>query len=249
MGKISGSKHLKRLAAPESWNIPRKTFKWVVKPSPGPHAIDDCIPLQILLRDYLNLAHKSKEVKFILSRGYVKVDGRTIRDRGFPIGLMDVVYVEKLDKYYRILPSSKGLLPHPIPLEEAQFKLRKIVGKTSLRGGHIQLNMHDGYNLMIRISDPKNPVEDQFRVHDVLKMDLYKPVILEHFKLEKEICVLITGGRNIGQWGRLVEVVPGSLTSDAFAIVEVGNGLKISTILDYIFPIGYDKPCISLPGG
>ncbi len=249
MGKISGSRHLKRLAAPESWNIPRKTFKWVVKPNPGPHPIDECIPLQILIRDYLGLAHKAKEVNFILSRGYVKVDCRIVRDRGFPIGLMDVLYIEKLDKSYRILPSSKGLIPHPIPPEEAQFKLRKIVGKSTIKGGHIQLNMHDGYNTIIRVSDPRNPIEDQYRVHDVLKMDIYKPLILDHFKLEKGVHVLITGGRNIGKSGRLVEVVPGSLTSEASAIVEMEDGSKVSTILDYVFPVGYDKPCISLPGG
>lgn len=249
MGKISGSKHLKRLAAPETWNIPRKTFRWVVKPSPGPHPIDECIPLQILMRDYLGLAHKAKEVKLILNKGYVKVDGRIIRDRGFPVGLMDVLYVEKLDKPYRILPSSKGLIPHPISPEEAQFKLRKIVGKSTVKGGCIQLNMHDGYNMIIRVSDPRNPVEDQYKLHDVLKMDIHKPLILEHFKLEKGVYVIITGGHSIGKFGRLVEVVSSSLTSEASAIVEVGDGSKISTVLNYVFPVGYEKPCISLPGG
>lgn len=249
MGKISGSKHLKRLAAPKLWNIPRKTFKWVIKPSPGPHAIDNCIPLQVLVRDYLGLAHKAKEVKFILSKGYVKVDGRTVCDNGFPVGLMDVVCVDKFDKSYRILPSSKGLIPHPIPPEEAQFKLRKIVGKSTIKGGHIQLNMHDGYNLIILVSDPKNPAEDVYKLHDTLKMDVSKPLILDHFKLEKGVCVLITGGRNIGKWGRLIEVVPGSLTSKASAVIEVEDGSNVSTILDYVFPVGYGKPCLSLPGG
>ncbi len=249
MGKISGSRHLKRLAAPKSWNIPRKTFKWVVKPSPGPYAIDRCIPLQILIRDYLGLAHTAKEVKFILNRGYVKVDGKIVRDKGFPVGLMDVIHIEKLDKFYRILPSSKGLIPHPIQPEEAQFKLRKIIGKSTLKGGHIQLNMHDGYNMMIRVSDPKNPVEDVYKVHDTLKMDISKPLTLDHFKLEKGVCVLIIGGRNVGKWGKLVEVVPGSLTSKASAVIEIENGLNVSTILDYVFPVGYEKPCLSLPGG
>ncbi|MBS7618388.1 30S ribosomal protein S4e [Candidatus Bathyarchaeota archaeon] len=247
MGKISGSKHLKRLAAPELWNIPRKAFRWVVKPSPGPYPTDGCIPLQILIRDFFGLAHKAKEVKFILNKGYIKVDGRIVRDRGFPVGLMDALYIEKLNKSYRILPSSKGLIPHPIPPEESQFKLRKIVGKSTIKGGCIQLNMHDGYNMIIQVSDPRNPVEDQYKVHDVLKMDICKPLILDHFKLEKGVYVLITGGHNIGKFGRLVEVVPGSLTSKASAVVEMKDGSKISTILDYVFPVGYNKPCISLP--
>lgn len=247
MGKISGSKHLKRLAAPKFWKMPRKTHKWVVKPTPGPHQIDNCIPLQVLIRDYLKLSHTAREVRFILNKGYVRVDGRVIKDAKFPVGLMDVIYFEKLDKAYRILPSSKGLIPYQIPVKESFFKLRKIVGKTTVRGGHIQLNMHDGYNLLVRISDPKNPIEDVYKRHDALKMSLQDFSVLKHIRLEKGVYVLITGGRNIGRWGRLAEITSGSLTSDPSALIEAEGGVKMYTILDYVFPIGVNKPLISLP--
>lgn len=247
MGKMGGSRHLKRFAAPKFWRVARKTYKWVVKPIPGPHPIDNCIPLQLLIRDYLGLAHTAKEVKFILNRGYVKVDGKVVRERRFPVGLMDVVYFEKLDRAYRILPSKKGLLPHPIPPEEASFKLRKIMGKSTVKGGHIQLHMHDGYNMLIRVSDPRNPVEDVYKTHDVLKMNLADSSVLEHIRLEKGTWVLIVGGRNVGRWGRMVEIIPGSLTSDPSALIEAEDGSKLYTALKYVFPIGVEKPCISLP--
>lgn len=38
----------------------------------------------------------------------VKVDGRTRRDRGFPLGVMDVVSIEKTNETFRILFDVKG---------------------------------------------------------------------------------------------------------------------------------------------
>lgn len=38
----------------------------------------------------------------------VKVDGVARRDKGFPLGVMDVLTIEKTDKSYRILYDVKG---------------------------------------------------------------------------------------------------------------------------------------------
>ncbi|TLZ94001.1 MAG: 30S ribosomal protein S4e, partial [Methanobacteriota archaeon] len=48
-------KHLKRLPAPRSWSIPRKTHFWIVRPSPGPHGIGESVPLGSILRDMLKV--------------------------------------------------------------------------------------------------------------------------------------------------------------------------------------------------
>ena len=37
------SNHLKRLAMPRSWPLPRKTTVWVTRPTPGAHALELCI--------------------------------------------------------------------------------------------------------------------------------------------------------------------------------------------------------------
>lgn len=44
---------------------------------------------------------KDKEVN-------VKVDGVARKDKGFPLGVMDVLTIEKTDKSYRILYDVKG---------------------------------------------------------------------------------------------------------------------------------------------
>jgi ribosomal protein S4E len=75
LGKKGGSTGLKRKPAPRFWPIHRKEFTWVVKPSPGPHSLQNCLPLAIVLRDILGFAQTRKEAKSIVSQGKVYVDG------------------------------------------------------------------------------------------------------------------------------------------------------------------------------
>ncbi|MEM1800921.1 MAG: S4 domain-containing protein, partial [Desulfurococcaceae archaeon] len=91
MAKMGGSRHLKALAAPEFWPILRKEYKWTVKPSPGPHPVDRCIPLLILVRDILKYAKTGKEARRLISEGHFAIDGRTVRDYKFPVGIMDII--------------------------------------------------------------------------------------------------------------------------------------------------------------
>ena len=73
--------HMKRLLAPKFWRVSKKENKFIVSPSPGPHPKKTCIPLKVLLRDILNYAENSLEVKKILNDckllglEYVVIDG------------------------------------------------------------------------------------------------------------------------------------------------------------------------------
>ncbi|TLZ94355.1 MAG: 30S ribosomal protein S4e, partial [Methanobacteriota archaeon] len=84
-------KHLKRLSAPRSWSTPRKTDFWIVRPSPGPHAIGESVPLGSILRDMLKLCDSAREARHILNNRGVLIDGRVVTDPKFPVGLMDVL--------------------------------------------------------------------------------------------------------------------------------------------------------------
>lgn len=88
---MTGKNHLKRVAAPRTWPITRKTSKWVVKPTPGAHSEERGMPLVVVLRDLLHLADKSKEIKQILHEGQVLVDGRVRKDHRFVVGMFDTV--------------------------------------------------------------------------------------------------------------------------------------------------------------
>jgi len=142
--------HIKRLASPDFWPILKKQYKWSISPSPGPHGKFKCIPLGIIIRDILGYASNLKEVKYILSKGYVKRDKVVVKDYKFPVGLMDTLEFTKDPVAYRLLPY-KGypLVCTKIPLEESSLKICRIENKTSIKGDKIQVNLNDGRNFLI----------------------------------------------------------------------------------------------------
>lgn len=249
MGKKGGKKHLKRKPAPTFWPIHRKELVWTVKPKPGPHSISHCIPLTLIIRDILGLAETRKEAKTIISQGKIKVDGKIRRHERFPIGLMDVISIPTIEKAYRVLPSEKGLILHPIHAEEAEFKLCRIENKNLVKDGHVQLNLHDGRNVLVQLNDPKNPEEDVYRTLDVLKIGIPDQEILEHINLAEGRPAIIFGGKNIGRHGNLVafEERPSQRRRSLLATIEDKKGNRFQTTIDLFFTVGDKKPWISLP--
>lgn len=113
MGKKGKTGRLKRKPAPRFWPIHRKEFQWIVRPSPGPHSLEKCLPLSLVLRDIIGVAETRKEAKIIVSQGKVYVDEKVRRKDSFPVGLMDVISMPDMNKFYRVMPSHKGLALTP----------------------------------------------------------------------------------------------------------------------------------------
>ncbi len=249
MGRKGGSTTLKRKPAPRSWPIHRKEFVWVVKPSPGPHALETCLPLAIILRDILGVAKTRKEAKQIASQGKVHVDGKARWEDTFPTGLMDVVSLPEAGKDFRVLPSHKGLILHPINKEEASFKLCRIENKTVVKKGHIQLNLHDGSNILVKVADPKNPQEDVYDTFDTVKISLPERQILQHIEMKENVFAVVTGGKNMGKYGRVVEIekTAEKKRRDAIVTIEDDEGNRYQTILHFVFALGETGSLISLP--
>ena len=249
MGRKGGSTGLKRKPAPRFWPIHRKESVWIVKPSAGPHSLQECLPLAIVLRDILGFAKTRNEAKKIISQGKVYVDGKVRRKDNFPIALMDVASIPDADKCFRMLPSKKGLVLHPIGKEEAAFKLCRIENKTVTKNGHVQLNLHDGSNILVKVADPKNPQEDVYHAFDTVKIGLPERQILEHVKMKENDFAIITGGKNIGKYGKIVEIesVKAKKRRNSFAIIQDEKGSRYQTTLNFVFAIGETQPTISLP--
>lgn len=241
MAKKGSRKHLKRFKAPKNWPISPKENVWTVKPTAGPHAIEDSLSLLVVIRDILGLADNSKEAKRIINTGRVLVDGRARKDYKYPVGFMDVVQIPASGEVYRVLPDLKGRLTlHPIPKENEGFKLCKITNKTTLKEGKTQLNLHDGRNVI---------VEESFAAGDVVSIKVPEQEITDNFKFEEGILVLITGGKHIGEIGTINEININKSSNPNTVVVEDSKKDNFLTLTDYAFVIGKDKPAISLPGG
>ncbi len=239
MGKKGKTARLKRKPAPKFWPIHRKELPWIVKPSSGPHSLQSCLSLTLVLRDILAVAETRKEGKLILSEGKVQVNGTVRKKDDFPVGLMDVISMPDSNQYYRVMPSHKGLILAPISKEEANYKLVRVDDKATVRGG-VQIALHDGTNMLIKVADPKNPVEVPYETFDILKVTFADNQVVQTLKTREGNTAVITGGKNIGVQGKIVEIekTEAKKRRQALVVVEDAQGARCQTILDYVFSIG-----------
>lgn len=248
MGRKGGRRHLKRKPAPKFWSIHRKEAVFTVRPKPGSHPISKCVPLTIIVRDILGIAKTRREAKKIISQGKIWVDGEIQREDLFPTGLMDVISIPDMEREYRVLPSQKGLALYPVGKKEgAGFKFCRIENKTTVKGGHIQLNLHDGRSMLIRVKDASHPEEDVFQTLDTLKVNFPNQEIAGHFKLSEGAPAMIIDGKNKGKFGKIVAIErrPGQKRRSALVTIEGSSGNRFQTSMDYIFVIGDKEPHIS----
>lgn len=243
MGKKGPSRHLKRHPAPDFWPVPKKSKVWAVKSKPGPHPLRESMPLNVVVRDVLKYAETGKEAKALIKEGKLVVDGKSRIDERYPVGLMDVLSVPDAGASYRVLPERGGRLKlHPIEGGETGFKLCRIMGKSTLKGGRTQLNLHDGRSVVIPAD------EDRYRVNDVVQVNVPEQEIVGHISFEEGARVVVTGGRSQGESGRIIGFSPEPGWKKT-ATIRTPEGEDIRTLAGYLFAVGEEEPVISLPGG
>jgi len=203
------------------------------------------MPLNVLIRDMMKWAEVGKEAARIVHDSKVTVDGLPRRDHRFAIGLMDVVQVKSIGKAFRFLPKPRlGLSPHPITGEEIGYKLCKITGKTVLRGGKVQVNLHDGRNLVLDVR-ALGAYEKGLEVGGALQIALPSQRIIHYVPFKEGNLGLVTDGRNEGFYGRIASISPGTQSRPKIARLET-TGESFETPAQYILPIGTDTPLVSL---
>lgn len=243
MGRKGPVRHLKRERSPRFWPIHRKERVWAIKTGPGPHALRESMPILVVIRDLLGYAATGKEAKALIKQGKVLVDGMPRKDERYPVGIMDIVELPDAKQRFRVLPARGGRLKlHPIKGGEAGFKLCRIVGKTTVRGGGTQLNLHDGRNV------PLPEGEDGYRVNDVLQLGIPGQGILGHIRFAQGINAMVTGGRSQGRHG-IVTGLGSEPGSKRTATIQTAGGEEVRTLARYVFAVGSGELMISLPEG
>merc|ERR1719327_2575294 len=244
MGYKGQRKSMKRLAAPKQWYLGKLKGVYGTRPSPGPHKLRECIPLNVLLQQRLGYALNRQEARKIVKNkeGLVKIDGKQRRDPRFPLGTMDVVSIEKTNQHFRILLDTKGRFQaHKINEQESKFKLCKVTRKAIDKKKVPTIGTHDGRT--VRYPHP------DIAINDTVKLNLSTGEIQSVVKVCNGATVMLTGGNNIGRIGVLqsVEKHPGSF--DTANIIDA-NDQKFTTRISNVFVIGDGKtPAISLPKG
>ncbi len=234
MGKMGGRKQLKRHSMPPVLRLPVKSQKWLTKPVPGPHPADMSVPLRIILRDFLKVARSAKEADRIIFSGKILIDGVVRKNPKFPVGFMDVVQIPDIGKTYRVSVDSLGRLRLlEVGEAEAKRKLCRVIKKQTVRGGRIQLTLHDGRNVVGELRD--------FRVGDTVEISLPNGEIIRRIPLSVGKWGIVMRGKNAGRTGKVEEIKTRTRTA-----VLSADGDKVETSLDYVFIVGDEAPAVGV---
>lgn len=227
-----GKDHLIRLAAPKTWKVKRKGTKFITKPICGPHSLELGMPVSVILKEILNYATTTRDIKKILSSNEIKIDGKVRKNFRFPVGIFDTIDFTTLNECYRVILNTKGNLELvKISKEEALMKPCKIIGKNMTRG-RLQLNLYDGKNLLVDTNF--------YKVGDTVILSLPEQKINKHLKLDKKSAIFLTGGKHIGEIGNVEDMTRNKI------IYKDQKGNLIETSKKYAFVIGDIKPLITL---
>ncbi|UCE73480.1 MAG: 30S ribosomal protein S4e [Methanomassiliicoccales archaeon] len=230
------SKHMKRLASPRVWSIPKKSHVWTVKQAPGPHPIERSVPLLIMVRDMLGYCDTAREGRKIIGERKILIDGRYVTDYKMPVGFMDVMSIPKAKENFRALLDTKGKIrPIRITKDRAKWKLVRIENITTIKGGKMQLNLHDGRNILFD--------KGKFKTGDVLKIELPSQKILDYYPLAEGNVAMIIGGKHSGQIGTIENYVV--IRGPKPNVVEFKEGF--STLREHVFVVGKKSPEITVP--
>ena len=221
--------HLKRLNTPKTWQLWKKERVFITKPNPGPHSLDTCMSINLLIKTLLKFAKTTREVKKLLNEGKILIDGIARKNHKFPVGLMDIIEVPDLQLQYVFLFNENGKLIHKqINKEDTKIKTCKIVNKKILRGKKIQLNLYDGNNIIVD--------KDAYKVGDSIVVSVPKKEIKNHLKLEKGALIYLIGGKHIGRFGILDEIKQFKSTEEDRIIIKSKNE-NIETLKSYAFVV------------
>ena len=191
--------HLSRLDSPNSWSIRKKGIKFVKRPTTGPHSLGTGITLSLVLKSLLGVASSNKEVKKILYEGKVLVNNKIRKDPAFTVGIMDIIGVPVKKENYRLILDKKGKFTLvSIDEKDADKRLVKIVDKTIIKKGIVQLNNFDGGNILVD--------KDEYKTGDSLVISIKEDSIVDHLKYGKGATVYLMAGNKVGRVGTLEDI-------------------------------------------
>ncbi len=223
--------HLKTIAVPRTWAVKRKSKVWITRPNSGAHSNSNALPLNVVLKDILNIAASTKEVKYILQNHEIWVDQRRRKDKKHGIGLMDTLSLPLLEKNYRVLFNKFGKIKF-VEISEAEAKIKpcKIMDKHNIKK-KMQLNLSDGRNILVEKAD--------FKTGDSLIIELPSQKIAKSLPLKKGSYIFLIGGQHLGAHGKVEEI------QEQHIVFKSGKKL-VKTLTKYVLVIGEDKPEITL---
>lgn len=185
--------HLKRHKASKKLPIERKKLKYLAR---ADRNSKEGVPVLIALRDMLHIAKRKKEVERAINEKNILLNGKALNSIKAPILIYDNLSIKGLNKHYRLNISKTGrFILEEISEKDAEQKIAKVINKTKIGNGKIQVNFLGGINL---ITNEKLKVSDSV----IIKNGKITKVL----PLKENSRVLIVGGRSIGCEGVIEKI-------------------------------------------
>lgn len=238
MANRGETKSQKSLSVANLRVIKRKENKWTVKSMTGTHTKKSSVPISFILRDLLKLAGTMKEAKGMLHKGLVKVNGKVRRDYRFPVGLFDVVDLEKIGKRFRIVLDSKGRIEmKEISSKEKMAKINKIAGKRVVKGGLIQLTANDGSTFLEK--------KTEINVGDSVLVELPGGKVGKRIEMKEGNLAYVIGGKHSGTIGKIKSIIESGMNRDMLLTLEGATG-DFQTVEKNVLVVGEKKTEIEI---
>ncbi len=148
------------------------------------------VPVVVAVRDMLGLAKTSKEVKLMVKERKLKLNGKEVGNHKDGICLFNVLDV---GKKYKLIVLKTGRFDFVEVKEDTRTV--KVIGKVSIKAGKVQVNLHDGTNILTK---------EKVKVGDSIVLQGNK--IKKILPLEKGKDVFVMSGRSIGEKGKIKEI-------------------------------------------
>lgn len=192
-------RHSKRSNVPKTWaGILKKAEKYILRAESGAHKKEFSMPIELVIKT-LGFAQTKREAKKILNTKNIMVDGRRIKSPKFSVGLFDVLTIQETGENFRCSLDEKGQLTfNTIKKENAKFKASKIIGKTVIKNGKMQINLSDARNIITE--------KAQSKVGDTLLIEVPEQKVVKTLPLEKGAKILLVGGKHAGDKGTVEKI-------------------------------------------
>lgn len=218
---------------PASWISKRKGITFISRPNPGAHKREYAASIIVLLRDFLGYVKNSREAKYAVKNTEILVNGRKCEDIRQPVGLFDIIELKATGESFTFIFDNIGKLKL-IPAKENNL-IAKVLNKSTLSGGKYQLNLFNGFNVLVSEKEFKS-----IKVEDSIVYDFDKKKISSHLPLKEGAFVFVYDGKFKGSFGEVKSFT--EYNGVARDIVQIDfNGQVNNTAKDYCYVIGQKK--------
>ena len=217
-------RYQKRLAMPKTWPLPKKGKNTYVL-SPIGKKKTEAISLIIILRDLLKISKTRKEAEKILRNKDILIDDKVIKDCKFPVGLLDMISIPKLNKYYKLTLKNNKLNLDEISEKDSHEKICKVIGKKQISEKEMQINLFGGKNLIYN---------GKVSVNDSILLDLKQNKIIKIYPLKEGAKALILFGKHSNERGEIKKIIRDEKVQEAVLLTKHGE-IKIPIKNIFVF--------------